>query len=93
MWQLNPSITFEWYSDLGEYLLYSPEVSETLLLSENSYQTLQTMKNNSQLLLTTKGLQKILAKTPIEAINDLEKQIDELMEVLQKKQMVRRIKN
>ncbi len=91
MWQLSHSITLEWFEDKEEYVLFVPESSETLLVNKIAFFILQSMTAHPSRLLNNSALTQILDHDDKTTILELEQQVQTLMEILQKKQMVKKI--
>lgn len=89
---LNGQVSLVWYEDAGEFVLYAVEAGETLLLNRISHKLVQWMYLHVLSPVSEEQLlELILTQDEMETVGYLQGQIQELMQELAKRNLVKRV--
>jgi len=81
-----------WYEDSAEFVLYVVEAGETLLLNRVGHKVIQWMYlHGSSPVSEEQLLELILTQDEMETVGYLQGQIQELMQELAKRNLVKRV--
>ena len=89
---LNDQVSLVWYEDTGEFVLHAVEAGETLLLNRVGSDVIQWMHlHGSSPVSDEQLLEQISAQEEAETMGYLQGQIQELMQELAKRNLVKRV--
>jgi hypothetical protein len=85
---LNDQVSMVWYEDTGEFVLYAVEAGETLLLNRIGYKVINWMHLHGS---SPASEEQLLEQEETETMECLQGQIQELMQELAKRNLVKRV--